>query len=52
MDIDTYNCREAAFALREELLEVEEARRDGVADFSADEVVAAMRQAVKRAAKK
>lgn len=52
MDIDTYNCREAAFALREELLEVEEARRDGVTDFSADEVVATMRQAVKRAAKK
>ena len=52
MDIDTYNCREAAFALREELLEVEEARRDGVPDFSSDDVADMMRQAVKKAAKR
>ena len=52
MDIDTYNCREAAFALREELLEIEDARRDGVPDFSSDDVADMMRQAVKKAAKR
>ncbi len=52
MDIDTYNCRETAFSLREELLEIEEARRDGAADYSGDEVIDMMRQAVKKAAQK
>lgn len=52
MDIDTYNCRETAFSLREELLEIEEARRDGVTDYSGDEVIDMMRQAVKKAAQK
>ncbi len=52
MDIDTYNCREAAFSLREELLEIEEARREGVADYSGDEVIDMMRQTVKKAAQK
>ncbi|MCR5175462.1 MAG: type II toxin-antitoxin system Phd/YefM family antitoxin [Anaerovibrio sp.] len=52
MDIDNYNRREASFSLREELLGIEEARRDGVPDYSCDDVVEMMRQAVKEAAKK
>ncbi len=49
MNIDNYNRLEVACSLREELSEIEEARRAGVPDYSCDEVVDMMRQAVKEA---
>ena len=47
MDIETYNKREKMLKLREELLAVEEDRIHGNKGYSADEVAAMMRSAIK-----
>ena len=47
MDIETYNKREKMLKLREELLAVEEDRIYGNKGYSADEVAAMMRSAIK-----
>lgn len=47
MDIETYNKREAALDLREQLTEVDEQRKRGVQDIPASEVSRRMRMAIK-----
>jgi len=46
MDIETFTRREKMLKLREELLQVEEDRINGVKDYELDEVVSMMRQSV------
>ena len=46
MDIEAFSRREKMLKLREELLNVEEARLRGERDFSAEEVAAMMEKAV------
>lgn len=50
MDIDSFYKREKMLKLREELLAVEEDRLHGDAGYSAGEVAAMMRHAIKEAA--
>lgn len=50
MDIETYNRREKMLKLREELLAVEESRLHGNKDYSIDEVVSMMNNAIEEAA--
>lgn len=47
MDIETFNRREKLFALREELLAVEEERLNGGEGYSVGEVAEMMRKAIK-----
>lgn len=46
MDIESFTRREKMLKLREELLQVEEDRLHGARDYTQDEVVAMMREAV------
>ena len=46
MDIETFNSREAALDLREQLIELEDARRNGVKDIPASQVSKMMRDAI------
>ncbi len=46
MDIESFTRREKMLALREELLLVQEGRLHGVPDFTIDEVVARMEEAI------
>jgi len=50
MDIETYNVREAALDLREQLRDVEDARENGLPDIPAKEVSNKMREAIRRVA--
>ena len=49
MDIEAFNARETLLNLRERLLEVEEARKNGTPDIPASEVSRMMREAIKEA---
>ena len=49
MDIEAYNVREISLNLREQLLEVEEERKNGTLDIPASEVSKIMREAIKKA---
>lgn len=49
MDIDAFTRREKMLALREELLAVEEARINGEAGYSVDDVALAMKTAISEA---
>ena len=46
MDIETFTRREKMLKLREELLQVEEDRLHGAKDYTLDEVVAMMEEAI------
>jgi len=47
MDIETYDRREQQLLLRERLLEIEENRRAGVKDFSAENTIAEFRERIR-----